>query len=174
MTDLKLTEQQLAVNELLRISNIELRAVLVSELVEDSEKWRHDLYRVEFLRSNVLLFSTQYSCGVGHRTNSSCSHVPDNKRKRLIKALHIDKKNMRGNVVQQWLIVPTAADVLYSLLIDAQCGSETFEYFCSNCGYDTDSRKALETYLACQEMSVKLRKLGGDLLRKLETLLEDY
>jgi hypothetical protein len=52
---------------------------------------------------------------------------------------------------------PEEMDVLYCLYSDAQMGNETFEDFCGNCGYDTDSRQALETYLACQSTGHKLR-----------------
>ena len=58
-------------------------------------------------------------------------------------------------------IPPNAADVLASLLSDASCAAGTFADFCSDLGYDTDSRKALATYLACQEEGPKVRKLIG-------------
>lgn len=35
---------------------------------------------------------------------------------------------------------------------------DTLEDFCDNFGYDTDSRKALEIYLACQELSSKITR----------------
>ena len=54
--------------------------------------------------------------------------------------------------------VPKLRDVLHSIATDASCAQDSFDDFCSNLGYDTDSRKALETYLACQDNSVKLRK----------------
>lgn len=70
---------------------------------------------------------------------------------------------------------PHLADLLYCLISDANCGIETFDDFCSNYGYDTDSRKALEIYLQCQETNNKLRKvLSGDVLRKCEEILQDY
>lgn len=63
---------------------------------------------------------------------------------------------------------PKYRDVIWALAMDAQVGSDTFEDFCGNCGYDTDSRKALDTYLACQEAVHTLRKLGYDMQRILE------
>jgi len=56
---------------------------------------------------------------------------------------------------------PTAAGVLSCLLSDASSGQESFEEFCSNFGYDTDSRSALKTWRACVSMHSKLEKLLG-------------
>lgn len=46
---------------------------------------------------------------------------------------------------------PKAADVLHSLMLDADTGRycETFEDFCAEFGYDTDSRRAEQVYNAC-------------------------
>lgn len=58
---------------------------------------------------------------------------------------------------------PSAADVLYCLCADASALDEGFEDWCSNFGYDTDSRKALDTFLACQSVGRKVRTfLGAD------------
>lgn len=46
----------------------------------------------------------------------------------------------------------TAADVLHSVASDAQYGREAFEDFCSELGYDTDSRKAYATWEQCRAM----------------------
>jgi hypothetical protein len=58
-------------------------------------------------------------------------------------------------------VAPKAADVFESLLTDAGCGRESFREFCENLGYEMDSRSALDTYLACQEIDHKLRQLFG-------------
>ncbi len=57
---------------------------------------------------------------------------------------------------------PDAAGVLDCLLSDAQLGTETFEEFCANLGYDTDSRKAERMYKACEKTETKLRQFLGD------------
>jgi hypothetical protein len=59
---------------------------------------------------------------------------------------------------------PTLGDVLSSLLQDAQCGSETFEDFCDNLGYDKDSRKAEAIWRECQScLGAMVRAFGDDL-----------
>lgn len=70
---------------------------------------------------------------------------------------------------------PCASDVLYSLVMDSSAENESFEYWCSNYGFDTDSRKALDTYLQCQSNGKKIRTiLGNSLLSKISELLQDY
>lgn len=53
-------------------------------------------------------------------------------------------------------IVPTAYDVL-TCLTKNEPG--TFEDFCSDYGYDTDSRKAEKTYFAVQQEYISLKKI---------------
>ena len=57
---------------------------------------------------------------------------------------------------------PTAEGVLDCLLSDAMSGEETFEGFCSDLGYDPDSRKAEATWKACARIGRKLHKLLGN------------
>lgn len=66
-----------------------------------------------------------------------------------------------GHVKNNKPTIPEIDHVLACLFSDAQCGQSTFPDFCADFGYDTDSRKALETYLACQQSCVKLRKALG-------------
>jgi hypothetical protein len=67
----------------------------------------------------------------------------------FIKFIHITKP-----------VNPKALDVLFSLTIDASACDESFSDWCSNFGYDTDSRKALDLYLKCQANAEILRKNG--------------
>lgn len=46
----------------------------------------------------------------------------------------------------------TAADVVCSVASDARYGRDGFEDFCSELGYDTDSRKAYATWEQCRAM----------------------
>lgn len=58
---------------------------------------------------------------------------------------------------------PDASCLLGSMLMDANCGSDTFEDFAANCGYDVDSRKAYTMWQQCRETDYFLRRaLGGD------------
>jgi hypothetical protein len=57
---------------------------------------------------------------------------------------------------------PSAADVLHCLSTDARAGEWSFENFCSDFGYDEDSRKARATWEACKKTSAELHALLGD------------
>lgn len=56
---------------------------------------------------------------------------------------------------------PKLRDVLDSLAMDARGISTSFEDWCAEYGYDSDSRKALRTYEAYQENAARLRALLG-------------
>lgn len=91
----------------------------------------------------------QYFTGLGHATKA-LGLYNERKPKDLIKKV-IKESNL-------YVHVPKLRDVLHSIASDASLAQDSFDDFCSNLGYDTDSRKALETYLACQDNGVKLRK----------------
>lgn len=59
---------------------------------------------------------------------------------------------------------PETWDVAYCLLSDAQCvhWGESFEDFCSNLGYDSDSMKAHATYQQVIKQTESLKRIMGD------------
>lgn len=70
---------------------------------------------------------------------------------------------------------PKVADVLHSLILDASAADENFHDWCANFGYSDDSIKAMNTYKACLEVAVALRKhFSPDTLRTVRELLQDY
>ena len=70
---------------------------------------------------------------------------------------------------------PTAASVLHSLILDYSACEQSFESWCGDFGYDTDSRKAFGIYGACQKNADKLNRVIPRALReKLAELLQDY
>lgn len=69
---------------------------------------------------------------------------------------------------------PQPADVLHSIILDSSSCNQSFEHWCSDLGYDSDSRKAFATYELCQKNGDKLnRVLGGKLIAELSELLQD-
>lgn len=56
---------------------------------------------------------------------------------------------------------PDAATVLDCLCSDATC-PDTFEDFCSEYGYDTESRRAERTFHACLKVRDDMREFLGD------------
>lgn len=57
---------------------------------------------------------------------------------------------------------PDCSGVLECLLSDAQAGEQSFDEFCSEFGYDQDSRKAEKTWEACQKTTVAIKRLLGN------------
>jgi len=67
-------------------------------------------------------------------------------------------------------VAPELDNVLDCLRSDSECweNSRNFEDFCSELGYDTDSRKAESIYKACGEIAKELKfLLGSDNYKKL-------
>jgi hypothetical protein len=57
---------------------------------------------------------------------------------------------------------PTAEGVLECLLSDANAAQHTFEDFCAEMGYDSDSRKAERIWKACDKVRENMERLLGD------------
>ena len=69
---------------------------------------------------------------------------------------------------------PSKKDVLYSFFADDVTGMD-FEDFCSEFGYDNDSKKALRIFKACKEQTENFYRLFNEEERKiLSELLNDY
>lgn len=52
-------------------------------------------------------------------------------------------------------------NAFYCFVSDALSGLETFEDFCAEFGYDTDSRTAERTWKACKRSTLKLGRIAG-------------
>lgn len=57
---------------------------------------------------------------------------------------------------------PSSEGTLECLLSDASSADQDFESFCSDMGYDSDSRKAERIYQACQKVRGNLQRLLGE------------
>lgn len=72
-------------------------------------------------------------------------------------------------------IVPSILDVIHSLLMDGDVNGQSFEEWASNYGYDTDSRKAEQSYRACLAIESSWRKaFSAADLELLRELFQDY
>jgi hypothetical protein len=117
--------------------------VTVCEGLQPPGEWGHEhyLWRVTLLYKGRS-FKTEFKCGIGHR-------APD--------------KWYNGVKYPGKPKPPDAADVLSCLCLDATSADRvTFEDWCSDFGYDTDSRKAEKIYLACVETNAKLHAFLGE------------
>lgn len=101
--------------------------------------------------------SFAFYCGAAHAKPQSPAN-PDRAVYQFDRWLSIEDAIVERKIKPT---APSCADVLYCLLLDANAMDETFEEWCANVGFDTDSRKALETYLECQTSGIRLRKAIG-------------
>ena len=115
----------------------------------------------EFSFSSIKLGSKttiefDYFTGMGHRAKSK--YPVDSWRYTAPKA-----------------VKPEVSGILNCILMDSDASSESFENWCCNYGYDTDSRKALNSYEACQINGDKLKRLiPHSTLELLREALQDY
>lgn len=137
------------------IEALEALPVKIEYVAEVPSKWDTDTPRTVdqwrvTLSSKAGFHSFDYFTGLGLR------HKPDSWGKRKPRK-------------------PKVADVLHSLILDASAADENFHDWCANFGYSDDSIKAMNTYKACIEVAVALRKhFSPDTLRTVRELLQDY
>jgi hypothetical protein len=99
-------------------------------------------------------------------------HFTNDKENRYIFNCTLTRKGKRytfnfGQSIAAGNIPPTMYDVLTCL---TKYDPETFEYFCREYGYDTDSIKALETYKAVQREFNGVNRLFADVLEQLQEI----
>lgn len=83
----------------------------------------------------------------------------DSIRNTRIRTMPFDAYNMQANkelAAKKKAAVPSVYDVLACL---QKCDPGTFENFCSDYGYDEDSRTAIRVYLAVQNEYTQLTRL---------------
>lgn len=154
-----------AVDEYLSAQDIIFEARYIGESSMPGSKHTSDEFRITFSMANNTdkrTIETPFWQGVGHRKFKRQGEVV---------------ARIRGDQYDDpcYVTAPTAASVLYCLFSDATMGEQTFEDFCGDLDLDTDSRKALDSYLECQKMIHRLRGVFTHAERAhLEALLEDY
>lgn len=157
--------QEKDVDAILAKNNVVYDVKYIGEFINDN--WKYDKWAVTFAAGAETKQEFEYRTGLGHR--------------QCVKSRPFCWGNYSALQRNTWVkanslpVTPFAGTVLYCLLSDMSCANDTFVEWCDNMGYDTDSRKALQTYLSCQENGAKLRKVfNNDLLKLLEKVLEDY
>ena len=137
----------------------------------DEGLWQYDSWMV---RIGGQMFT--YRTGVGHRKPK----IGRDNKHTLAKLLNTQWKKERENLSRintkiaecSVAVHPSVDDVLYSLAMESDACEMSFHDWCGNFGYDTDSRSALDTYLACQESGHKLERAGINLCEAREAFAE--
>lgn len=134
------------------------------EWCDDSDAW--------FVVINGQHFN--YYTGIGHR-DINLKSTWGTKWSGDVKFLKQNRYKLRDEVlVQVSTPVPPEFDSILACLVNDAIGSaQTFDDWCSDYDYDTDSRKALKTYMSCQEISKKLRLARVPIEKEAERL-QDY
>lgn len=140
------------------MNNIKFTATYMGQ--GDKEGWKHFQWSI-----SINGVSFQFNTGLGHITPYYKKHSIGKNPKPANSLANAD--------LQGWLHVPTLESVLECLFSDADCGTQSFNDFCDNMGYSTDSLKALDIYRECMEVAPKLRKaLGNEYNAALERIQE--
>ena len=114
------------------------------------DDWECYQWNIEIMHNGKFL-NTQFYCGLGHVIKTKISSKPI-----MPKA-------------------PTIKDVMQSLLLDASANDESFNNWCANYGYDSDSLKAFNMYQQCCETANKLNKtFTRNELNEMREALQDY
>ena len=126
--------------------------------------------------------SFEYFTGLGHREKVNL----DTRLRAALDFPGLTEKDKKGQTtygrrylqqVQELRApqIPPIAGLLYSLILDGSAGNESFASWCDSFGYDSDSRKALATYEACQQGFDKLRKVFAPAqIAHIQELLQEY
>ena len=163
-----MNEQQTTVNAFLMENNITYNIHYIGETVRDNE-WQCDAWCVSFAAGKSR-FETDYYTGLGHRkpVKGAENRIESKYPKSSIGYAAWQKAYVKP-------IAPCAADVLYSLVLDSSAIDTSFDYWCSDYGYDADSISALNTYQACCKIAKELRSVFTHAqVETLRGLLEDY
>lgn len=153
-----------AVAAYLSAQGVNFEAGLVG--ADKRDGWDCDSWRVRFYRTGKHI-ATDFYTGIGRREPlKRAPKAPENKRSAAYE-----------NWAHHWVkpVTPTAANVLHSLLMDAQGAEQSFDYWAADYGYDTDSIKALNIYNACCEIRHQVNTFFTHAEREqLRAMLEDY
>lgn len=170
------TETEKQVSDYLQSIGVNFAATHTG-LAKDENKWIHDTWRIELSRGDTII-ATDYRTGYGHRRNKA-GKAPES----MPNFIHFEdcKKWLNGqlqahqNKGPYFAKAPAAAGVIDSLFRDGEAAIVSFHSWCDELGFDSDSISALNTYKACEQIGLKLRKLfKTEESEALRVMLEDY
>lgn len=162
-----------AVNDYLKSINVEYSVLYLGEIPKkwgDDKEISMDQWITKFKKGNVTI-QEMYFTGLGLRKVTSKYGLRD------------DRRNYPKNSIgyEQWVneymmpVKPEAEEVLYSMFMDAEAMHESFNGWCDNFGYSSDSIEALKIYQDCCEIGKKLCQVfTKEELSVLREMLQDY
>lgn len=155
--------------------------------------WPHIAYTVTILRNGREVWSGPYKLGVGHVKPGKprvtmYGPTPFTVEEESLLTTWQYKPHAQFLSKELWSsvaaklavaqkVAPKLADVVHSLISDgsAYFDGQSFEEWAGDLGYDSDSRKAEETFRTCDAIGRKLQcALGRELVEKLREAAHDY
>lgn len=152
------TETENAVDALLNQYDVEYIVTLVGPTRRD--KWDCDQWRVllqgpKSKRPIAARFETSFYTGTGLRKGNG--------------------KDKKSPLYRERPVKPSAASVLYSLLLDFETSHQSFSHWCDAFDYNSDSMKDFNLYQQCCEIGKQLSTIFNHEQRKaLSEALQDY
>ena len=152
------------------ISTTEFKAILIREPIKaKSDEWKETAHKWAVTINGQ---SFDYYTGLAHRTDAGRIRSTGGFTFKELKHKSLTDIGLKELFQVSHATPPILDDVLHSLVMDSDACETSFCDWCGDFGYETDSRKALEIYLACQENATKLRKAGIDIAAERERLAD--
>ena len=168
MSDLTCQEIELAVEALLK--DVAYRCKYLGEVTLDG--WDCDSWKF-----TIGKFDFDYYTGMGHRVLTAQAKLEVERKFPL--PLHPSTQHYRNYKLALKAAetpgVPHVTGLLACLVSVEDYCTTSFEEWCNETGYSTDSRKALDRYLQSQRDFSKFKQaLPAEIREKLKELLQDY
>jgi hypothetical protein len=176
-------------NELIDAKLIELGLTIDSVFVPASQRadeWQKTAvnFNVIVRKNGRVVYSGPYAYGVGNLPSYMSALATKRDGRAMVEnAINTGRWPRRGHAHTGSIAfglpavpAPLLRDVIYSLIQDySVIDNGSFESWASDYGYDTDSRKAEQTYRACLDSALQLRAaLGDSVIAELQELFQDY
>ena len=165
-----MTDYEKQANDFLQKTGATMTADLLGNFPYfDSDKEPRDVYQITITRGGRKPWTFTF----GQSIRNSGAKIIEGHHPRLIskaKKLHYENAGYKYLNPVGWVKrskKPTAYDVL-SCVQKYDIG--TFDDFCLDFGYDTDSRKAEKTYFAVQREVSECQRMFGDAMEDLENI----
>jgi hypothetical protein len=143
-------------NDFLTKAKAEIKAEKIGHFPYfEGDKESRDVYQITITREGKRPWAFKFGQSIA---NSLTDH---NKRK-------MENMDFAGRIkFQKSFKAPNAYDVLASI---TKYDPDTFENFCSDFGYDTDSRKAEKMYFAVQKEFSECNRMFSDMMEELQEI----
>ena len=149
---------------------------VINEIIAIFEKY-NDTKNIE-QKTNKAIFKN-FEVKATYKGDKKAIWSDDNFNNHMVKVTNTDTK--QSITFEFWASIMnpelnTEEEILeafYSFVNDALSGIETFENFCSELGYNTDSRKARSVWRACQRANNKIKKIYDDDIYNLASELQE-